>query len=39
MRNIANELIIHPEKYNSNLDLFNRFVQEEHQFFLSEQNN
>jgi hypothetical protein len=39
MRNIANELIIHPEKYYTNLDLFNRFVQEEHQFFLSEQNS
>lgn len=39
IRNIANELIIHPEKYYSNLDLFDRFVQQEHFFFLSEQNN
>ena len=39
VRNLANELILHSEKYYTNFELFDRFALQEHHFFLAEQNN
>ena len=39
VKTIANEIIVHKEKYFADLDLFDQFVNREYALFLSEQNN
>jgi len=39
MKNIANEMILHPDIYHTDLDLFERFVNREYILFLAEQNS